>query len=340
MRGASRTLRQRFLATLYALLLLTAGVLRAADGPPQAAIASAHPLATEAGFEILTAGGNAFDAAVAVSAALAVVEPYSSGLGGGGFWLLYRAEDGRELMLDGRERAPLAARRDIYLDAAGRFVPELALNGPLAAGIPGEPAALAHLAEHYGRLPLVRSLAPAIRLARAGFAVDERYRRFAQQRLAVLLQSPAAAGQFLRDGKVPLAGALITQPDLADTLECLARAGREGLTNKAGSQQPVTPRPRGSGGFLCRPDRPLVDRRRTRGRRHLDPRGSGLLPGRGTPPRRRPLPRLAGGQCRAAILRRRAPGTDAQYAFLLRPGGPCGRRQGPPVGRGHAPRLP
>jgi len=219
-----------FFFAVYALLLLTTGVLRAAaDGPPQAAVASAHPLATEAGFELLKTGGNAFDAAVAVSATLAVVEPYSSGLGGGGFWLLYRAADGRELMLDGRERAPLAAHRDLYLDAAGHLVPELSLNGPLAAGIPGEPAALVHLAEHYGRLPLAQSLAPAIRLARAGFAVDERYRRFAQRRLAVLLQSPAAAGQFLRDGEVPPVGTLLLQPDLADTLERLAHAGRDGF---------------------------------------------------------------------------------------------------------------
>ncbi len=207
MRGSSRAFRWGFFSAVYALLL-TAGVPWAADGPPQAAIASAHPLATDAGFEILTAGGNAFDAAVAVSAALAVGEPYSSGLGGGGFWLLHRTEDGRELMLDGRERAPLAAQRDLYLDADDRFVPELSLNGHLAAGIPGEPAALVHMAEHYGRLPLARSLAPAIRLARAGFAVDERYRRFAKRRLAVLLQSPAAAGQFLQDGEVPPVGAL------------------------------------------------------------------------------------------------------------------------------------
>lgn len=166
---------------------------------------------------------------MAVSAALAVVEPYSSGLGGGGFWLLHRAADGRERMLDGRERAPLAARPDMYLDANGRFVPELALNGPLAAGIPGEPAALAHLAEQYGRLSLAQSLAPAIRLAHTGFIVDEHYRRFAEQRLAVLRQSPAAAEQFLRDGAAPPTGARILQPDLAATLERLAAAGREGF---------------------------------------------------------------------------------------------------------------
>ncbi|CAD7853923.1 MAG: Gamma-glutamyltranspeptidase (EC 2.3.2.2) @ Glutathione hydrolase (EC 3.4.19.13) [Olavius algarvensis Gamma 1 endosymbiont] len=229
MRTSSHTLRRGLVAGLCALLLLIAGGAWAADRPPQAAIAGAHPLATDAGFEVLAAGGNAFDAAVAVSAALAVVEPYSSGLGGGGFWLLHRAADGRERMLDGRERAPLAARPDMYLDANGRFVPELALNGPLAAGIPGEPAALAHLAEQYGRLSLVQSLAPAIRLAHTGFIVDEHYRRFAEQRLAVLRQSPAAAEQFLRDGAAPPTGARILQPDLAATLERLAAAGREGF---------------------------------------------------------------------------------------------------------------
>jgi gamma-glutamyltranspeptidase/glutathione hydrolase len=186
-------------------------------------------LATDAGFEILAAGGNAFDAAVAVSAVLAVVEPYSSGLGGGGFWLLHRASDGRELMLDGRERAPLAARRDMYLDADGRFVPELALNGPLAAGIPGQPAALVHLSEHYGRLSLANSLAPAIRLARDGFAVDEHYRSFAEWRLPVLKASPAAAQQFLKGGEVPPVGEPILQRDLMVTLERLASSGREGF---------------------------------------------------------------------------------------------------------------
>src|SRR5918996_407970 len=86
---------------------------------PQPAVASAHPLATEVGVAILRAGGNAFDAAVAVSAALAVVEPYSSGLGGGGFWLLHRASDGYQVMIDGREKAPGAAYREMFLDQQG-----------------------------------------------------------------------------------------------------------------------------------------------------------------------------------------------------------------------------
>jgi gamma-glutamyltranspeptidase/glutathione hydrolase len=210
-------------------LLIFALPVAAAQTPPRAAVASAHPMASAAGVETLQAGGNAFDAAVAVSAALAVVEPYSSGLGGGGFWLLHRAADGRQVMLDGRERAPLAASRDMYLDADGQVRPGLSVNGPLAAGIPGEPAALAHLAGHYGRLPLARSLAPAIRLARDGFPVDAHYLRMAEFRLNPLLADEAAAKQFLHQGRLPEPGALLRQPDLARTLELMAEQGHDGF---------------------------------------------------------------------------------------------------------------
>ena len=213
------------------LLLACSVVLTAAVAarPPVAAIASAHPLATQAGMEILAAGGNAFDAAVAVSAALAVVEPYSSGIGGGGFWLLHRARDGHEVMVDGREKAPLAARRDMYIDADGAVIPDMSVNGALAAGIPGEPAALAYIARQYGRLSLKRSLQPAIRLAREGFAVDAHYRKMAQFRQATLQNDPEAAEIFLQDDAVPEIGWRIVQSDLADTLEALARFGKAGF---------------------------------------------------------------------------------------------------------------
>jgi gamma-glutamyltranspeptidase/glutathione hydrolase len=200
----------------------------AGDVPPAAAIAGAHPLATEAGFEMLEAGGNAFDAAVAVTAVLAVVEPYSSGLGGGGFWLLHRAADGFQVMVDGRERAPLSASPDMYLDAGGA-VTTASLDGPLSAGIPGVPAALSHLAGQYGRLPLARSLSPAIRLAREGFAVTPLYRRMASVRLAQLRRYPSSATVFLKDGDVPPLGYRIHQPDLARTFERLAQDGKAGF---------------------------------------------------------------------------------------------------------------
>ena len=222
----AKTSRPRIGAFLFAVLLAWLPALAQSS---QAAVASAHPLATAAGVEILEAGGNAFDAAVAVSAALAVVEPYSSGIGGGGFWLLHRASDGRQVMVDGRERAPLAAHRDMYLDAAGQVVPGLSMDGPLAAGIPGEPAALAHIARHYGRLPLARSLAPAIRLARDGFEVDGHYRRMAKFRHALLQKWPESKAVFLAGGDVPAPGWRLKQPDLARTLEALARDGRDGF---------------------------------------------------------------------------------------------------------------
>src|SRR3989304_8443453 len=158
----------RFLLFLIAVLPLT--MWAASRTPPAAVIASAHPLATQAGHEVLARGGNAFDAAVAVAAALAVVEPYNAGLGGGGFFLLHRERDGFEVMIDARERAPLAATRDMYL-RDGLPMPALSIDGALAAGIPGTPAALGHLAKKYGRLPLKQALAPALRLAPHGVPV-------------------------------------------------------------------------------------------------------------------------------------------------------------------------
>src|SRR5262245_14938824 len=187
--------------------------------PAQAAIASAHPLATAAGHEILRRGGNAFDAAVAVAAALAVVEPYASGLGGGGLWLLHRASDGRQVMVDARETAPAKATPELYLDAAGKPARAASTQGGTAAAIPGAPAALAHVAGRYGAISLADSLAPAARLAREGFEVDARYARAAAQRERFLQSRPDAARVYLQDGRAPQAGWRLRQPALAQTLE-------------------------------------------------------------------------------------------------------------------------
>ncbi|MGV6809961.1 MAG: gamma-glutamyltransferase [bacterium] len=194
----------------------------------QAAIASAHPLATQAGQKILLAGGNAFDAAITVASVLAVVEPYSSGFGGGGFWLLQQANK-KAMMLDGREKAPERATADMYLDENGEVIPKASLNGAKAAGIPGMPAALVWLAENRGNLPLAKSLQPAIQFAEEGFPVDKIYQKMVGFRQQALLASPAATGVFLENKDIPKLGKIIKQPDLAKTLKALAQHGQAGF---------------------------------------------------------------------------------------------------------------
>jgi len=227
----SRMPDMKRLICLYAALLFAPAALPAnAVAPsPQAAIASAHPLATRAGFEILNKGGNVFDAAVAVSAVLAVVEPSGSGLGGGGYWLLHRASDGFETMIDGREKAPFAARKDMFLDGRGKADPKLSVDGALAAAIPGMPAALAHLSERYGRLPLAESLAPAIRIAENGFAVGHKFLKLLGTRQQVVGRFRSSARIFLPQDRLPAPFSILRQPDLAATLKQIAKSGRDGF---------------------------------------------------------------------------------------------------------------
>jgi len=217
---------RRGAAALAVLLLWTAAV-RAADTPPGYALATAHPLATAAGAEILDEGGNAFDAAVAVSAALTVVASQSTGIGGGGFFLLHREADGFETMVDGREVAPLAATAGMFQDARGVAIAKASRDGAKAAAIPGLPAAWAHIAQKYGTKPLARLLMPAVRIAREGFAIEQgKADQLAENKDRF---SPAAAAVWLPGGKPPAAGTVIRQPDLAATLEAVARSGRAGF---------------------------------------------------------------------------------------------------------------
>ncbi len=227
----------QFFHAFVLVCALGAGALAAAApapnipkaGPGQAAIASAYPLASEAGQQILAKGGNAFDAAVAVAAALAVVEPSSSGLGGGGFFLIRRASDGLESMIDLREMAPGAASRDMYLGPDGTPVPGLSRDSALAAGIPGEPAGLVYLAKKYGKLPLSVSMAPAIKLARDGFPLYTRLRGGMEFKKNAFLKTPDATRVYLVNGEVPQVGYVIRQPELAASLENLATKGADGF---------------------------------------------------------------------------------------------------------------
>jgi gamma-glutamyltranspeptidase/glutathione hydrolase len=214
------------LALIFVVLSITGCSVKQ---PGQVAIATAHPLATQAGFEILNKGGNVYDAAVAVSAALAVVEPSGSGLGGGGFWLLHRERDGLDIMLDGREKAPLAADKNMFIDAQGGAIKGLSLNGVLAAGIPGMPAGLVHLSKHYGKLSLAESLQPAIHYAEKGFNIGKRHQKLLGFRKTILNKDAETAAIFLQQGKIPAKGSLLVQTDLANTLKKLADEGHAGF---------------------------------------------------------------------------------------------------------------
>ena len=231
---ASSILRGCVALSLSLLLGMAAPMARAADAapaahPPGAAIASGHALATQAGLDTIRAGGNAFDAAVTVSSVLSVVEPISSGLGGGGLFLLHDARTGKDTFLDAREIAPSASTPEKYLDKDGNLDPDKSENGPWSAGIPGLPAALVKLAQQHGKLPLARSLAPAIRIAREGFPVYARLERGYASRSKVMERYPGTRAVYLADGDPPKVGETLRQPDLARTLELIAAQGFDGF---------------------------------------------------------------------------------------------------------------
>ncbi|MFT7672447.1 MAG: gamma-glutamyltranspeptidase/glutathione hydrolase [Gammaproteobacteria bacterium] len=198
-------------------------------GAAEFAVSAAHPLASRAGIEVLLNGGNAFDAAIAITSTLAVVEPYSSGIGGGGFYLLHQAENNHQVMLDARERAPLLAGRDFYIDSKGEVNSDWSRNGAKSAGIPGIPAALDYLQKNYGRLPLEKTMSRAIQYAEEGFEVERIYKRMAEFRQDVIRRFPDSREILLVNDQVPELGTLIVQKDLAKTLKLIADKGRSGF---------------------------------------------------------------------------------------------------------------
>lgn len=187
-------------------------------------VVTQQPLATRAGLEVLRAGGNAMDAAIAAALALSVVHPQAGNLGGGGFLLYYRAQDSLCTFLDFRETAPAAARPDMYLDAHGEVDTLKARVGPWSAGVPGSPAGLYLAWSKYGTRSWRSLLAPAIRYAQDGFPVNEELAEAVQDREADLRRFPATAALFLPKGRPLRAGDKLVQKDLARTLRLFAQS--------------------------------------------------------------------------------------------------------------------
>jgi gamma-glutamyltranspeptidase/glutathione hydrolase len=212
------------------LLFLMTGLASAAEPARRHMVAAGHPLAAEAGLSVLRDGGTAVDAAVAVQMVLTLVEPQSSGIGGGAFLLHFEAAGGRLVAWDGRETAPAAAGPGLFL-RDGRPMPFLqAMVGGRAVGVPGTVAMLEAAHREYGRLPWARLVAPAIRLAVDGFPVSARLARDIASDMLFLRRDPAAAAYFFTEAGLPLPeGHILRNAALAATLRAVAAEGAAAL---------------------------------------------------------------------------------------------------------------
>ena len=215
-------------------------------------VVTAQHLATRIGVEVLKAGGNAIDAAVAVGYALAVVYPTAGNIGGGGFMTI-RLADGRATFIDFREKAPLAATRDMYLDKEGRIVPRASLIGHLAVAVPGTVAGLEYARAKYGTLARERLVAPAIVLADEGFTLDEGDAHEFVGAVEDLRKDPASAAIFLDGGNARRPGSVLVQKDLAATLREVSRHGTDGFY-KGRVAEAIVAANRAGGGILSMED--------------------------------------------------------------------------------------
>ncbi|AFZ04118.1 gamma-glutamyltransferase [Calothrix sp. PCC 6303] len=202
----------------------------------KAMVVSANPLASDAGLAMLQKGGNAVDAAVATTLAISVVEPFAAGIGGGGFLLIRDAKTGEIKSLDFRERAPLKATKNMYLDAQGKVRVGGSTNGHLAVGVPGTIAGLYEVHQRYGKLPWADLFQPAIALARQGFIINKvvtpRSMYAYEERKKVILSNPAAKAIFTRNGDFYQPGEKLIQIDLSQTLTELSRNPQSFYTGK------------------------------------------------------------------------------------------------------------
>jgi gamma-glutamyltranspeptidase/glutathione hydrolase len=191
-------------------------------------VVTAQHIATQVGVDVLKHGGNAVDAAVAVGYALAVVYPAAGNLGGGGFMTVQLA-DGRKTFLDFREKAPLGATANMYLDKDGNVIKGLSTKGPLAVGVPGSVSGMEYARQKYGTMSRVALLRPAIALAEKGFALDQGDVDIFQTATDDFRKDPASAAIFLNQGEPFRVGDRLVQPALAKTLKAISRQGSDGF---------------------------------------------------------------------------------------------------------------
>jgi gamma-glutamyltranspeptidase/glutathione hydrolase len=212
-----------------ALLLACLGFLLAASVQASekvfthGVVASVNPIATAAGVNALKSGGNAVDAAVAVGLTLGVVDTQNSGIGGGCFMLIHLA-DGRDIALDGREKAPAAATGEMFV-RDGKGDTQLSQTGPLASGVPGELAAFEFAVHNYGKKSLSEIILPAAEIAERGFSVSHSYAERLQSVSPDMAAYPSSAAVFFKDGKPIKAGEILKQPELAATYRSIAAQG-------------------------------------------------------------------------------------------------------------------
>ena len=219
-------------AVAAVLALAAASASTAASVAPVAAengmVVSAQHLATKVGVDVLKRGGNAVDAAVAVGYALAVVYPAAGNLGGGGFMTVQLA-DGRKTFLDFREKAPLAATANMYLDKDGNVIKGLSTKGHLAVGVPGSVSGMEYAREKYGTMKRGELLAPSIQLAEKGFALQQGDVDLLATATADFKEDPATAAIFLNKGEPYKVGDKLVQKDLAKTLREISAKGTDGF---------------------------------------------------------------------------------------------------------------
>ncbi|MGO4121725.1 gamma-glutamyltransferase [Arthrobacter sp. YAF16] len=196
------------------------------------AVSTVDPEASAAAIEVLRKGGNAADAAVAAAATLGVTEPYSAGIGGGGYFVYYDAKTGKVGTVDGRETAPAGMPHDAFIDPATgqpyRFTPELVTSG-VAVGVPGTPATWERALERWGSLGLGEALKPAIKVATRGFVVDGTFRQQTLDNKARFAAFPATSSLYLPGGDAPAVGSIFQNHDLAATYRLLAKHGTRGF---------------------------------------------------------------------------------------------------------------